>query len=65
MKDVAKTCPFCGSSDTVKQSDFGTSLMVAWRYCRACRSNFESIKWGDTEESLDIPAWLRRTGPNE
>ncbi len=59
MKEATKTCPFCGSGDTVKQSDFGTSLMVAWRYCRACRSNFESIKWGDTDESLDLPAFLQ------
>jgi hypothetical protein len=59
VKEATKACPFCGSGDTVKQSNFGTSLMVAWRYCRACRSNFESIKWGDTDDSLDLPAFLQ------
>lgn len=59
MKEATKMCPFCGSSDTAKQSDFGTSVMVDWRYCHACRSNFESIKWGDTEEPLDLPVFLQ------
>jgi hypothetical protein len=51
-------CPFCGSRHTQKQSDFGTSLMVRWHYCRACRSSFEAVKWGDTAP-LDVPGFLR------
>jgi RNA polymerase subunit RPABC4/transcription elongation factor Spt4 len=54
-----KRCPFCGSSDTVKEADFATSLMVNRRYCRACHSGFEAIKWGDRAEELDLPAFLR------
>ena len=52
-----KLCPFCGSADTVKGSDFGTSLMVAMHYCRHCKSHFEAIKWGE-REALDVPAFL-------
>lgn len=43
----AKQCPFCGSRDTVQEADCSTSLMVSLHYCRACRSPFEAIKWGD------------------
>jgi enoyl-CoA hydratase len=52
-------CPFCGSRETEKQSDFGTSLMVRLLYCRTCRSSFEAIKWGD-DAGLDLPDFLRR-----
>ncbi len=59
MKDEPpKTCPFCGSHDTEKRSDFGTSLMVAWHYCRKCKSSFEAIKWGDRDTQLDVPKFL-------
>jgi RNA polymerase subunit RPABC4/transcription elongation factor Spt4 len=57
MTAAAKTCPFCGSADTVKEADFATSLMVNRQYCRTCRSFFEAIKWGDAGE-LDLPAFL-------
>lgn len=59
-----KTCPFCGSTRTEKQSDFGTSLMVASHYCPDCNSYFEAIKWGEKAE-LDVPGFLTnemRTG---
>ena len=55
---VAKPCPFCGSSDTVKDSDFSTSLMVGRHYCRRCRSLFEAVKWGDASQQLDLPDFL-------
>ncbi len=54
---MAKPCPFCRSTDTVKEADFGTSLMVRRHYCRECRSFFEAIKWGDDAE-LDVPGFL-------
>jgi hypothetical protein len=54
----ARECPFCGSTDTRKQANFSTSLMVRLSYCGQCRSTFEVIKWGDTEDTLDIPAFL-------
>jgi hypothetical protein len=50
-------CPFCGSGNTEKAADFGTSVMVRLHYCRACRSHFEAIKWGD-DAKLDVPAFL-------
>jgi len=54
-----KACPFCGSLDTVKEADFGTSLMVNRQYCRRCNSFFEAIKWGDRGQDLDLPPFLR------
>jgi hypothetical protein len=54
-----KTCPFCGSRDTEKQSDFGTSVMVKQYYCRGCKTVFEWIKWGDSEANLDLPEFLK------
>jgi hypothetical protein len=60
MADVSKRCPFCGSLDTEKQSDFGTSLMVALLYCRQCRSSFEAIKWGDPAAAADVPDFLTK-----
>jgi len=59
VTDVAKACPFCGSQDTVKETDFGTSLMVNRQYCRHCHSFFEAIKWGDRDQDLDLPSFLR------
>jgi hypothetical protein len=53
-----KPCPFCGSRETVKEADFGTSLMVNRHYCRECRSFFEAIKWGDSGDALDLPDFL-------
>jgi len=55
-----RPCPFCGSEDTVKEADFGTSLMVNRQYCRACRSFFEAIKWGERDDALDLPPFLQR-----
>ena len=60
MTSTPKRCPFCGSTDTSKGSDFGTSLMVAMHYCRHCKSHFEAIKWGEREE-LDVPSFLAAT----
>jgi transposase-like protein len=51
-------CPFCGSSETEKQADFSTSLMVRLHYCRSCKSSFEAIKWGDASTPLDLPSFL-------
>lgn len=54
----SKRCPFCGSREVSKQSDFSTSLMVALYYCEPCKSSFEAIKWGDAEAELDLPDFL-------
>jgi hypothetical protein len=58
-----KPCPFCGSTDTEKAADFGTSLMVALHFCRQCHSHFEAIKWGDRTADLDVPDFLDSTAP--
>ena len=65
MTDTSKACPFCGSTDTSKQADFSTSLMVSLYWCQRCKTTFEAIKWGDTSVDLDLPEFLteRRTRP--
>ncbi|MFQ5551957.1 MAG: hypothetical protein ACE5FJ_12050 [Gemmatimonadales bacterium] len=55
---AGKRCPFCGSHETAKQSDFGTSLMVASHHCPKCNSYFEAIKWGEGED-LDVPEFMK------
>jgi hypothetical protein len=61
MPQVPVPCPFCGSADTRKEADFGTSLMVNRQYCRQCKSSFEEIKWGASRDSLDLPDFLNPT----
>jgi hypothetical protein len=62
MNAQKKACPFCGSTDTQKQSDFGTSVMVRQFYCSGCRTVFEWIKWGDSDK-LDVPDFLQTIAP--
>ena len=38
------TCPYCGSSETEFFSLFGSQLLTAQYYCRACHTPFEQIK---------------------
>lgn len=59
MSDPNKKCPFCGSTETQKQSDFGTSLMAMQYFCLACKSPFEWIKWGEPDSRLDLPEFLK------
>lgn len=40
----AVACPFCGSSDTVLQSEFGSTACKAIHTCRACGSPFDEFK---------------------
>lgn len=37
-------CPFCGSSDTRLESEFGSTACKAIRFCNACRQPFEEFK---------------------
>ncbi|MCA0376743.1 MAG: phenylacetate-CoA oxygenase subunit PaaJ [Gemmatimonadetes bacterium] len=37
-------CPFCGSSDTRLESEFGSTACKAIRFCRACQQPFEEFK---------------------
>lgn len=59
MDAESKKCPFCGSTNTEKQSDFGTSIMVTLHFCLDCKSAFEWIKWGENDSNLDLPGYLR------
>ena len=38
------TCPFCGSSDTRLQSEFGSTACKAIHVCNACRQPFDEFK---------------------
>jgi transposase-like protein len=58
MANQIKPCPFCKSGDTIRLSDFSTSLMVSLYYCETCKTTFEAIKWGDTSTTLDLPEFL-------
>lgn len=40
----AVVCPFCGSTDTVLQSEFGSTACKAIHSCRACGSPFDEFK---------------------
>ncbi|WP_425498450.1 hypothetical protein [Natrinema soli] len=42
------SCPFCGSSRVVKDSDFGPEISKSQYYCQDCESPFERIKWGES-----------------
>lgn len=37
-------CPYCGSTDTRIESEFGPTPCRAVRYCNACRNPFERFK---------------------
>lgn len=37
-------CPYCGSTATVLESDFGPTRCRTIYYCRACRNPFEKMK---------------------
>lgn len=41
---IALPCPYCGSLDTVMESEFGPTLCRTVRYCNACRNPFEGFK---------------------
>lgn len=38
------TCPFCGSSNTVRQSEFGSTACKSIHTCLSCRQPFEHFK---------------------
>jgi ring-1,2-phenylacetyl-CoA epoxidase subunit PaaD len=44
MLQIAVRCPYCGSLDTVLESDFGPTLCRSVRYCNACKNPFEGFK---------------------
>jgi ring-1,2-phenylacetyl-CoA epoxidase subunit PaaD len=40
----AAVCPFCGSSDTRLQSEFGSTACKAIHVCKSCRQPFDEFK---------------------
>jgi ring-1,2-phenylacetyl-CoA epoxidase subunit PaaD len=41
---LSVSCPRCGSLDTERLSDFGSTACKALRRCRACREPFDEVK---------------------
>jgi transposase-like protein len=46
--DISVSCPFCGSTATRREADFGTTLAYAQYYCHACRNTH----FGDSPEKM-------------
>jgi len=46
QKDTQRAiiCPYCGSTETEFFSLFGSQLLTAQYYCRACHTPFEQLK---------------------
>jgi ring-1,2-phenylacetyl-CoA epoxidase subunit PaaD len=40
----AAACPYCGSSNTERKSEFGSTACKAIHYCYACHQPFEEFK---------------------
>lgn len=38
-------CPFCGSTDTERESAFGSEISKTQHYCNGCNTVFERIKF--------------------
>lgn len=43
--DPVVECPFCGSTDVAKESDFGSEISKEKYYCNGCKTVFERIKY--------------------
>lgn len=39
------TCPFCESTDTERESRFGSEISKEQHYCNGCNTVFERIKY--------------------
>lgn len=45
-------CPFCGSTDTERESAFGSEISKTQHYCNSCNTVFERIKYdGDNPDT--------------
>ncbi len=40
----AVTCPYCGSANTERRSEFGSTACKAIHFCNACRQPFDEFK---------------------
>lgn len=44
VEQPARTCPYCGSTDTTLDSPFGPTPCRSIHFCEACRQPFEAFK---------------------
>ena len=49
---AAIECPFCGSLQTELSSSFGTQLLTAQYYCRACATPFARVRGDDVLDDV-------------
>lgn len=49
---TARSCPFCGGSETELSNTFGAHASVSTWWCRDCRSPFEAFKWGNHPDEV-------------
>ncbi|UIP01495.1 hypothetical protein Hbl1158_15270 (plasmid) [Halobaculum sp. CBA1158] len=42
-------CPFCDSTDVVRDSGFGPEISKEQYYCNSCETPFERIKFGESK----------------
>ena len=54
-------CPFCDSTATRREANFGTTLGYAQFYCFQCRTPFEWIKWDEHAPESDLPPFLHHS----
>jgi transposase-like protein len=45
VSDPEVVCPFCGSTDTERESAFGSEISKMQYYCNGCHTVFERIKF--------------------
>lgn len=38
-------CPFCGSTETERESRFGSEVSKSQYYCHGCKTVFERLKY--------------------
>jgi transposase-like protein len=52
-------CPFCAADDLEPMSLFGSQLLTAQYYCRACHTPFEHMKGEATGADTSAPSKAR------
>lgn len=50
----APPCPFCEGRETELINPFGGQLSVAQYWCRACRTGFDFLKWGPSDDAASV-----------
>lgn len=48
-------CPFCGSRDVEPMALFGSRLLTAQCYCRACHTPFDRVRDGAAGPDASTP----------